>query len=119
GQGVDVSALERVEVDGVEHVGVTKTDVGRGALEVLSGVLGEVVAELRAEKNMRWNDPKLSFSRPVRWLVALLGADVVPVAVSTLAAGRTTRLARTATPPVLEVPTADGYLDLLSRNGII
>src|SRR5262249_4397602 len=73
GQGVEVAALERVAVDGVEHVGVTKTDLGRGAIEVLSGVLGEIVAELRADKNMRWNDPKLSFSRPVRWLVALLG----------------------------------------------
>ncbi|HEY0453556.1 glycine--tRNA ligase [Actinophytocola sp.] len=118
GQGVDVSTLERVEVDGVEHVGVTRTDVGRGAVEVLSGVLGELVAELRADKNMRWNDPKLSFTRPVRWLVALLGSDVVPVAVSTLASGRTTRVHRTAGSPLVEVPSAAGYPDLLARHGI-
>ncbi|MGH3757137.1 glycine--tRNA ligase subunit beta, partial [Actinophytocola sp.] len=118
GQGVDVSALERVEVDGVEHVGVTKTDVGRGAVEVCGGVLGELVAELRADKNMRWSDPKLSFSRPVRWLVALLGSEVVPVAVSALASGRTTRVHRTAAPPVVDVPSAAGYLDFLSSHGI-
>ncbi|MGH3876348.1 MAG: glycine--tRNA ligase [Actinophytocola sp.] len=118
GQGVEVSALERVEVDGVEHVGVTKTDVGRGALEVLSGVLGGLVAELRADKNMRWNDPKLSFSRPVRWLVALLGTELVPVAVSALSAGRTTRVHRTAAEPLVEVPSASGYLEFLSGHGI-
>jgi glycyl-tRNA synthetase len=118
GQGVDVSALERVEVDGVEHVGITKTDVGRGALEVLSGVLGELVAELRADKNMRWSDPKLSFTRPVRWLLALLGSAVVPVAASALAAGRTTRVHRTATSPVVEVASASGYLEFLSGHGI-
>jgi glycyl-tRNA synthetase len=118
GQGVDVSALERVSVDGVEHVGVTKTDVGRGAVEVLSGVLGEIVAELRADKNMRWNDPKLSFSRPVRWLVALLGSEVVPVVASSLLAGRTTRVHRTASPPVVEVRSAAGYLEFLSSHGI-
>ncbi len=118
GQGVDVSALERVEVDGVEHVGVTRTDIGRGAVEVLSGMLGGLVAELRADKNMRWNDPKLSFSRPVRWLVALLGSEVVPVAVSALASGRSTRVHRTASPPVVEVPSAEGYLEFLSGHGI-
>jgi len=118
GQGVDVATLEKVDVDGNEHVGVTKTDVGRGALEVLSGVLGELVAELRADKNMRWDDPKLSFSRPVRWLVALLGTEVVPVAVSALSAGRTTRVHRTAPSPVVDVASADGYLNFLAGHGI-
>jgi glycyl-tRNA synthetase len=118
GQGVDVATLEKVDVDGNEHVGVTKTDVGRGALEVCSGVLGELVAELRADKNMRWDDPKLSFSRPVRWLVALLGTEVVPVAVSALSAGRTTRVHRTAPSPVVDVASADGYLNFLAGHGI-
>jgi glycyl-tRNA synthetase len=118
GQGVEVAALERVEVDGVEHVGVTKTDVGRGAVEVLSGLLGEIVAELRADKNMRWNDPKLSFTRPVRWLLALLGTEAVPVAVSALASGRTTRVHRAAATPVVEVASAAGYVEFLSSHGI-
>ena len=118
GQGVEASALERVEVDGTEHVGVTKTDLGRGAVEVLSGVLGEIVGELRADRNMRWNDPKLSFSRPVRWLVALLGTQAVPVAASALAAGRTTRVHRTATEPIVEVASAAGYLEFLAGHGI-
>jgi glycyl-tRNA synthetase len=113
-----VSALERVAVDGVEHVGVTKTDVGRGAVEVLSGVLGEIVAELRADKNMRWEDPKLSFSRPVRWLLAKLGTTVVPVAASALRSGGTTRVHRMAPQPVIEVASAEGYLDLLAGHGI-
>jgi len=118
GQKIDPAALERVDIDGVAYVGVTKTDVGRGAVEVLSDLLGEVVAELRADKNMRWNDRKLSFTRPVRWLVALLGADVVPVAVSSLVAGRTTRVHRTAAEPVVDVPSAAGYLEFLAGHGI-
>ena len=118
GQGVDVSELRTIDVDGVEYVGLTKTDTGRGAVEVLSGILGEIVAELRADKNMRWSDPKLSFTRPVRWLVALLGETEVPVAVSALAAGRTTRVHRLASTPVVDVPSADGYLDFLRSHGI-
>jgi glycyl-tRNA synthetase len=119
GQKIDPSALERVEQDGVEYVGVTKTDHGRGALEVLSGLLGEVVGDLRADKNMRWNDRKLSFTRPVRWLVALLGDQVVPVTASSLTAGRSTRVHRTATSPVVEVPSAENYVGFLAEHGIV
>ncbi|MGH3915247.1 MAG: glycine--tRNA ligase subunit alpha, partial [Pseudonocardiaceae bacterium] len=119
GQHVDVDALTRLEVDGVEYVGVVKTDVGRSAVEVLSALLSQVVAELRADKNMRWSDPQLSFARPVRWLVALLGDVEVPVAASALAGGRTTRVHRTADAPTVEVPRAEGYLDFLAGHGIV
>ncbi|WP_165554377.1 glycine--tRNA ligase [Kribbella capetownensis] len=118
GQGVDVSELHDLDVDGVEYVAVTKPDPGRGAAEVLSGVLSEIVSGLRSDKNMRWNDAKLSFTRPVRWLVALLGDQVVPVSVSTLASGRTTRVHRNAAPPQVEIAAAEGYLDLLRIHGI-
>jgi glycyl-tRNA synthetase len=118
GQGVDVTELGRVTEGGVEHVAVVRTDAGRGAVEVLSGLLADVVGNLRAEKNMRWNDPKLSFTRPIRWLLALLGDTPVPVAVSSLESGTTTRVHRTADQPVVEVSTADGYLEFLSRHGI-
>ncbi|GAA1283481.1 glycine--tRNA ligase [Saccharothrix xinjiangensis] len=119
GQGVAVEALGRVTENGVEHVAAVRTDPGRGAVEVLSGLLGEVVAELRAEKNMKWNDPKLSFTRPIRWLLALLGATPVPVAVSSLSAEPKTRVHRTADHPVVEVSTADGYLEFLAGHGIV
>jgi glycyl-tRNA synthetase len=52
-------------------------------------------------------------------LVALLGDVVVPVSVSTVEAGRTTRVHRTESPPTVEVGSADGYLDVLARHGII
>ena len=118
GQGVDVSELHDLDVDGVEYVAVTKPDPGRGAAEVLSGVLSEIVSGLRSDKNMRWNDAKLSFTRPIRWLVALLGDQVVPVSVSTLAAGRITRVHRNAAQPRVEIAAAEGYLDLLRIHGI-
>jgi glycyl-tRNA synthetase len=115
GQGVDVADLVRVD----DQVAAVRTDAGRGAVEVLSELLGSVVAELRAEKNMRWNDPTLSFSRPVRWLVALLDDVEVPIAVSSLAGGRTTRVHRTAPEPVVEVPSARGYVEFLAGHGIV
>lgn len=52
------------------------------------------MAALRAEKNMRWSDPKLAFSRAVRWVLALWGSDVVPARISDLRAGSQTYLQR-------------------------
>ncbi|MBA8795238.1 glycyl-tRNA synthetase [Friedmanniella endophytica] len=119
GQGVDPSALETVEVDGTAYVGITKAVPGRSAAQVLSAAFAEVVAELRSDKNMRWADPNLSFSRPIRWLLALLGDRPLPVAVSALASGTTTRVLRTAAEPEITVDRADGYLDLLREHGVV
>jgi len=119
GQGISPEELLRIDVDGVEHVGVVKTDVGRGAVEVLSELLSQIVAELRADKNMRWRDAGLSFTRPVRWLVALLGETIVPIAVSSLASSRYTRVHRTAAEPEIEVASANGYADFLAGHDIV
>ncbi|MFB9699384.1 glycine--tRNA ligase subunit beta, partial [Amorphoplanes digitatis] len=119
GQGATLAEVEEQDVKGARHVVVVRQEAGGAAPEVLAGVLAKIVSGLRSSKNMRWNDPQLSFSRPVRWLTALWGDDVVPVAVSTLAAGRTTRLLRTAASPVVPVASAETFLETLAANGIL
>ena len=94
GQGVTADQVVKAEIGGNEHAAVSVLVQGRGVLDVMGEIVADVVSGLRAEKNMRWNDPKLSFSRAIRWLVALWGPAVVPVAVSDLVAGRTTYLQR-------------------------
>ncbi|MEV6348897.1 glycine--tRNA ligase [Actinoplanes sp. NPDC051851] len=119
GQGVSPDELGEGEFNGVLHKILERHEAGRAAPEVLADVLAKVVTGLRAAKNMRWNDPSLAFSRPVRWLTALWGDDVVPVAVSTLAAGRRTRLLRTALPPEIEIASAETFMETLGVNGIV
>nr|WP_042426376.1 glycine--tRNA ligase [Streptacidiphilus anmyonensis] len=118
-QDADPAALGRGEFGGREHVVLTRVVAGRSAEEVLAQVLPAVVSGLRAEKNMRWNASGLSFSRPIRWILALLGEEVVPFTVSGLVSGRTTRVHRTAAQPVVEVAKADGFVELLARHGIV
>ncbi|WP_327129380.1 glycine--tRNA ligase [Streptomyces sp. NBC_01727] len=118
-QGVDPADLRVLDVGGVDYVALTREEPGRSAVEVLSELLAEVVSGLRSSRNMRWNDPTLSFSRPVRWLLALLGSAPLPVAVSALASGDTTRVHRTAPDPVIQVPSAEGYAHFLKMHGIL
>ncbi|GID29622.1 glycine--tRNA ligase [Paractinoplanes brasiliensis] len=119
GQGVTVGDLSVSTVGGVEHHVVEKHEVGGNAAEVLAPVLAKVVTGLRAAKNMRWNDPQLSFSRPIRWLTALWGDDVVPVAVGALSADRRTRLLRTASEPIAAVASAETFMETLALAGIV
>lgn len=119
GQGVAVADLGTATYGNAEHLVAQKHEVGGAAAEVLAPVLAKVVTGLRGAKNMRWNDPQLSFSRPVRWLTALWGDDVVPVAVGVLSAGRQTRLLRTAEIPVVEVASAETFMETLALAGIV
>ncbi len=119
GQGVAEAALERITIDGVEYVGVSTEVVGRPAIEVLAEILPGIITGLRSEKNMRWNAPGLSFTRPIRWILALLGEAVVPFQVSNLSSGRQTCVPRTAEHPSLEAASAQAYPDSLAGAGIV
>ncbi|MEV7124023.1 glycine--tRNA ligase [Kitasatospora griseola] len=118
-QGVELSELRQVSVNGTEHVAATRHIVGRGAAEVLGDLLPTVIGRLRSEKNMRWSAPTVSFSRPVRWLLALLGEHVVPFTWGGLTSGRTTRVHRTAVQPRVDIRSADVLIDQLREHGII
>ena len=65
-------------------------------MQVLPAALQGLLGGLKFQKTMRWRGP-MQFSRPLRWLLALHGQQVVPVAFGGLAAGRTSRMLRTAT----------------------
>lgn len=119
GQKVDPADLVRAEFDGVEHVAVKVTEKGRPVLDVARQVIADVVGGLRADKNMRWNDPQLAYSRPIRWLLALWGETVVPVELSALRAGRTTYVHRTDATPHVSVRSASALRSTLEERGLV
>ena len=117
--GVDPADLQRTVVGDVEHVAVVREFPGRPAAEVLSPLLGQVVRDLRADRNMRWSDPELAYVRAIRWLVAFLGDDPVPVSASLLTSGTSTRGLRDPEEPNLPVRSADGYRDFLRAHSVV
>lgn len=117
--GVDVHDLDTIDVAGTAYVAFSRTETGRHALDVLAAVIGDITAGLRSGKNMRWSDPKLSFTRPIRWLCALWGPHVIPAAASGLTAGAQTRVHRSATEPIVLIASADALAPALAEAGII
>ena len=111
--GVTVDDLSTVVVDGTEYLCVERHEPGRPATEALAELLSPIVSGLRSSRNMRWSDPEFTFTRPIRWLLALLGDQVVPVAAGGLVADRFTRRHRAADTPIVEVTAAWAYPEMM------
>jgi glycyl-tRNA synthetase len=68
---------------------------------------------------MRWNQSGVSFSRPIRWLVCLLGDQVIPFEYAGLSSGRISRGPRPAGSPPVEIKIAGEYFSTLAAQGVI
>jgi len=113
--GVPLEALYVKETDRGPYVYARVEEEGRPSREVLPGLLAAVITGLPAERKMRWGEGEGPFVRPVRWLVALLEAEVLPVAAFGLVAGNETRGHRLLAPGRFKIPHPDAYEDVMIR----
>ena len=118
-KGVSVQDLQVVEMDGGRYVAATVRQVGRPAPQVLSEAIPGLIASLRFDKSMRWNHTNVYFSRPIRWLLALFGDQVIPFEYAGVHSGNLTRGLRTILPAEFPVKDASDYFSHLQSQGII
>ncbi|HHW55063.1 MAG: glycine--tRNA ligase subunit beta [bacterium] len=89
-QGIEVSDLVVKEVEGGEYVFACVRDEGQPAKELLSQLLPDLILSITFPKTMRWGDGDLRFARPIHWLLALLGEEVIPFSLAGVESGRET-----------------------------
>src|ERR1700736_5737042 len=89
--GVDVGKLEKVSTPKGEYLTATVTRKGRTAAEILAETLPKEISAIYWPKNMYWRKGGEVFVRPVRWLVAMLDEQVVPLELFGIPAGRRSR----------------------------
>jgi glycyl-tRNA synthetase beta chain len=124
--GIGVAALSVVEKPSGpkqkpgRYVVGRRVETGRAAMELLGDVLAKTCAAIPFRKSMRWADLDVKFGRPVQWLVALLGGEVVPLAFAGVRSGRRSRGHRFLAPDAFEVAHPDGYVgDLRARHVLV
>ena len=100
------------------YIVLRRTETGKPGGEVLPGLLSGLVSSLQFGKVMRWDASGAAFSRPVRWLVALLGTETLPVEWFGVRAGRITRGLRPLHSPEIVLRSAEDYLSTLRAEGI-
>ena len=119
GKGVDPSTLERRDENGVEYVYAIKETPSIDVASLLPDLLGSIITGIEWPKSQRWGSRREQFSRPVRWLFAMLGETVVPVEFAGLTAGSKTLGHRFLSPGPHEVSSADALIDVLRANFVV
>jgi len=118
-RGVELSDLEVRTVDEGEWVFARVSRPGQPATEVLPQLLKRATEELSFPKTMWWAEVGFRFARPLRWLVALLGDELLNLEIAGVQAARTTRGHRILGTNTVEIDHPSRYLELLEANGVI
>jgi glycyl-tRNA synthetase len=118
-QGIDIEALEVCEMDGGSYVVAETKQPGRTADEVLSEQIPKLLESLRFDKSMRWDASGVTFSRPIRWLLALHGKHLVGLEYASLKAGLATYPPRYQDPNPILIENPEAYFRALEELGIV
>src|SRR5205085_8651516 len=118
--GVEVSKLEQVSNPKGEYLAATVTKKGRRAAEVLAEALPKEIHAVYWAKNMYWRPGKPErFVRPVRWLVALIGDEIIPLEFAGIKAARQTYGHRILNPGVQQIPGPQEYEAVLAKVSVV
>lgn len=114
--GIELEAAFTVETEKGAYLAVRKTVGGGEALAILAEICPEVIAALPFPKRMRWGDGDFTFARPVRWILALFGGQVVPFTLGLVASGNQTSGHRVHGPGPFTLDDASGYFRLMENE---
>lgn len=118
-QGVEIKDLVRREVSGAEYVFAVLKDKGKPAGDILPEMLQSIVLNLSFPKSMRWGYSTVRFARPIRWLAALFGSDIIPLQIENVKASRATFGHRFLHPEPVELEEPGQYIEKLRQAYVI
>jgi glycyl-tRNA synthetase len=118
-RGVDVTDLQVIEDKSGRYVVAEVHETGRSAIQALAEALPGLIASVTFGKSMRWNHTNVSYSRPLRWFVALYGTQVVPFTYAGVASGRTSRGLRPYGSPPITIDDAANYTSIMQEHNIV
>ena len=118
--GVEIAQLEKVTTPKGECIAAKVTRKGRSAAEILAENLPKEIGTIYWPKNMYWRKPTERFVRPVRWLLAMLDGEVVPLEFDGVHAESTSRGHRILTDREVAIPRAgSAYVDSLRAAKVL
>ncbi|MEA1970173.1 MAG: glycine--tRNA ligase subunit beta, partial [Thermodesulfobacteriota bacterium] len=86
---------------------------------ILTDLLPRFILSIPFQKSMRWMDLDIRFARPIHWILALFGDEVVPFRIENMASGRTSRGHRFMAPESLEVNGLEDYLEKIKERFVV
>ncbi|WP_163308844.1 glycine--tRNA ligase subunit beta [Dysgonomonas sp. 521] len=102
-----------------EYVYIESFSRGRLIKDVLSTPLANLVLNIYQPNPMRWSSYAIKFIRPIRWLLALYGKEIIPVNIECAIASNTTKGNRALSDIDITISNADEYFSILKKHGVI
>ena len=118
-KGISVGDLREIDVDGVRYAVAEVREAGRPVVSILPTFLPALIGKLVFPKNMYWSDPAIRFARPIRWIVALHGDEVIPFEYGDVKSGRVSSGHRFMGDKHVEIANTGEYMDKLYDNYVI
>jgi glycyl-tRNA synthetase beta chain len=118
--GVDVTQLEKTSTPKGEYLSARVTKKGRSASEILGELLPKEINSIYWPKNMYWQKSSERFVRPVRWIVAMLDGEVIPLEFDGIRAGNSSRGHRILADRYVSIPRAgEDYVRALAEANVL
>jgi glycyl-tRNA synthetase beta chain len=118
-KGISVDELKEADIDGACYAVAEVREEGKPTRSLLPAFLPELIGKLVFPKNMYWRNPAVRFARPIRWIVALWGDEVIPFAYGDVESGRTSSGHRFMGNKTIEIKNTDEFLAKLYDNYVI
>jgi glycyl-tRNA synthetase beta chain len=115
--GVDVADLERLKTDKGEWLSYNLKQAGKSLTELLPEIIEQAIKRLPIAKRMRWGNGSAEFVRPVKWLIVMHGARVLPATILDVKSSNTTRGHRFHSDGEIVIKDADSYQQRLLEQG--
>ncbi len=119
GQGLEISELETVVTDKGEYICARKKISGEETASLLPAMIPRFILSIPFQKSMRWSNLEIRFARPIHWIVALFGTDVVPFKMENLASGDKSFGHRFMSPKPFSVKSFKDYISKSKKKYVV
>ncbi|MBN2515545.1 MAG: glycine--tRNA ligase subunit beta [Deltaproteobacteria bacterium] len=119
GQGIDISEVETLTTEKGEYLCARKKITGEDTKALLSELLPKFITSIPFKKSMRWMNLDLRFARPIHWILALFGGEVIPFKLENISSGTVSCGHRFMSPDFFEIKNFDDYLQKTKENFVM
>lgn len=107
------------EIKNVEYLFVRHTEKGHSTLALLAKELPSMILQIHFPKKMRWADLDISYPRPLHWIVALYGKEIIPFAVGPIESGHISYGHAQLDKKAIHLKSSEGYLETLKKHKVL
>jgi glycyl-tRNA synthetase beta chain len=118
-QSVPVESLKVIQTEKGDYLFAVKEEPGKPIIEFLPFLFPKLVLSIPFQKSMRWAEVPIRFARPIHWILALFGGEVVPFEVGNVRSGNITYGHRFMHPGAIEVKDFKSYLQKMREVFVI